>query len=159
MTTSFLSDAFAHHVWATERLIDACTALTPDQLHAPAAGTYVSIIATLTLLTVFWIMRLGNGKLIAPARGPALNPLAFVGRFFAQPRLIAGWVFVILKSCGWWVYIVYLPIFAVEAGLGDKIGNCFCGGVETIGGHEVTPRLPAPERGRPCGTPRPIRRG
>ena len=47
MTTSFLSDAFAHHVWATERLIDACTVLTPDQLNAPAAGTYGSIIATL----------------------------------------------------------------------------------------------------------------
>ena len=83
----------------------------------------VSIVATLALLIVFWIMRLGNGKLISPARGPALNPLAFVGRFFGQPRLILGWVFVILKSCGWWVYIVYLPIFAVEAGLGDKIGG------------------------------------
>lgn len=47
MTTSFLSDAFAHHVWATERLIDACTVLTPDQLNAPAEGTYGSIIATL----------------------------------------------------------------------------------------------------------------
>ena len=83
----------------------------------------VSIVATLALLVVFWIMRLGNGKLISPARGPALSPLAFLGRFVAQPRLIAGWLFVVLKSCGWWVYVVYLPIFAVEAGLGDKIGG------------------------------------
>ena len=47
MTTSLLGDAFAHHVWATERLIDACAGLTPDQLATPAPGTYGSIIATL----------------------------------------------------------------------------------------------------------------
>lgn len=45
--TSLLGDAFAHHVWATERLIDACAGLTPDQLATPAPGTYGSIIATL----------------------------------------------------------------------------------------------------------------
>ena len=68
-------------------------------------------------------MRLGNGKIIAKARKPAANPLAFIGRFFAQPRLIAGWLFAVVRSCGWWVYVVYMPIFAVEAGLGDKIGG------------------------------------
>jgi uncharacterized damage-inducible protein DinB len=47
MTTSVLSDAFAHHVWATERLIDACTALAPEQLKTPVPGTYGSIIDTL----------------------------------------------------------------------------------------------------------------
>jgi uncharacterized damage-inducible protein DinB len=47
MGTSLLTDAFAHHVWATERLIDACAALTPKQLATPAPGTYGSIIGTL----------------------------------------------------------------------------------------------------------------
>jgi uncharacterized damage-inducible protein DinB len=47
VTTSLLSDAFAHHVWATERLIDACTPLTPKQLNAPVPGTFGSIIDTL----------------------------------------------------------------------------------------------------------------
>jgi uncharacterized damage-inducible protein DinB len=47
MTTSLLGEAFAHHVWATERLIDACDGLTPEQLRAPAPGTYGSIIDTL----------------------------------------------------------------------------------------------------------------
>jgi hypothetical protein len=28
-----------------------------------------------------------------------------------------------MRSCGWWVYVVYLPIFCVEAGLGDKVGG------------------------------------
>jgi ACDE family multidrug resistance protein len=77
----------------------------------------------LLLLTVFWILRLGNGKQIQRARGPAVNPLGYLGRFFRQPRLIAGWFFAVMRSCGWWVYVVYLPIFCVEAGLGDKVGG------------------------------------
>ncbi len=47
MTTSLLGDAFAHHIWATERLIDECAALTPEQLTTPAHGTYGSVIDTL----------------------------------------------------------------------------------------------------------------
>jgi hypothetical protein len=78
---------------------------------------------TIALLTAFWVLRLGNGKQIARAKGPAMNPVAFLGRFFAQPRLIAGWLFASIRSCGWWVYVVYLPIFCIEAGLGDKVGG------------------------------------
>jgi uncharacterized damage-inducible protein DinB len=46
MTASLLDDTFAHHIWATERLIDASASLTPEQLQTPAPGTYGSIIAT-----------------------------------------------------------------------------------------------------------------
>ena len=46
MTASLLDDAFAHHIWATERLIDECAKLTPEQLATPAPGTYGSIIST-----------------------------------------------------------------------------------------------------------------
>jgi MFS transporter, ACDE family, multidrug resistance protein len=77
----------------------------------------------LILMGIFWILRLGNGKQIARARRPAVNPLAYLGRFFRQPRLIAGWMFAVTRSCGWWVYVVYLPIFCIEAGLGDKVGG------------------------------------
>ena len=47
MTASLLGDAFAHHTWATERLIDACAVLTSDQLGTPAPGTFGPIIDTL----------------------------------------------------------------------------------------------------------------
>ena len=47
MTTSLLFDPFAHHIWATEQLIDACSGLTLEQLETPAPGTYGSIIGTL----------------------------------------------------------------------------------------------------------------
>ena len=45
--TSLLDDAFAHHIWATERLIDACAKLTKEQLATPAQGTYGPILDTL----------------------------------------------------------------------------------------------------------------
>jgi len=42
-----LADAFAHHVWATLRVIDACLALSPEQLGTAVPGTYGSIIDTM----------------------------------------------------------------------------------------------------------------
>lgn len=77
----------------------------------------------LALIVVFWVLRLGNGKQIARAKGPAPNPLSYLGHFFTQPRLIAGWIFAVIRSCGWWVYVVYLPIYCVESGLGDKVAG------------------------------------
>jgi uncharacterized damage-inducible protein DinB len=47
LSTSLLNDAFAHHIWATAKLIDACLALTPEQLTMSVPGTYGSIIQTL----------------------------------------------------------------------------------------------------------------
>ncbi|MGK2850397.1 MAG: DinB family protein [Candidatus Limnocylindrales bacterium] len=47
MTTSLYHDAMAHHIWATERLIDVCAELSPEQLRATVPGTYGPIIATL----------------------------------------------------------------------------------------------------------------
>ena len=47
MTTSILTDAFEHHLWANERILDACAALTEEQLATPVPGTYGPIIDTL----------------------------------------------------------------------------------------------------------------
>jgi uncharacterized damage-inducible protein DinB len=47
VTTSLLHDSMAHHIWATERLIDACEGLTREQLRTPVPGIYGPIIATL----------------------------------------------------------------------------------------------------------------
>ena len=49
--SSLLDDAFAHHIWATERLIDACAPLTREQLVTSTPGTYGPIMATLAHLT------------------------------------------------------------------------------------------------------------
>ena len=88
---------------------------------APAPFILAAVFALL-LIAVFWHLRLGNGKQITRAKAPPPNPLAFLSRFAAQPRLIAGWFFAVIRSCGWWVYVVYLPIFCIESGLGDRVG-------------------------------------
>ena len=83
----------------------------------------VAACASVAMTTLFLIMRLGNGRLITKSRTAPTNPLAFLPRFAAQPRLVVGWLFAVIRSCGWWVYVVYLPIFAIEAGLGDQLGG------------------------------------
>ena len=47
MRGSLVEDAFGHHVWATLRLVDACLALSPEQLETAVPGTYGSILDTL----------------------------------------------------------------------------------------------------------------
>ena len=47
MKRSLLADAFAHHVWATVRLIDTCLELSAEQLDATSTGTYGSILLTM----------------------------------------------------------------------------------------------------------------
>jgi len=42
-----MDDAFAHHVWATLQLMDACLALDPEQLGTTVPGTYGSILDTM----------------------------------------------------------------------------------------------------------------
>jgi uncharacterized damage-inducible protein DinB len=46
MSKSLLEDAFAHHVWATLVLFDACLPLSAEQLATPVPGTYGSILDT-----------------------------------------------------------------------------------------------------------------
>ena len=46
MSRSLLEDAFAHHVWATLRLLDTCLTLSPEQLGTAVPGTYGSILET-----------------------------------------------------------------------------------------------------------------
>lgn len=100
----------------------------------PALGTFlyawwrpapflIAAIAASAMLLIFLVMRLGNGKLITKSRRPPANPLAYFGRFIAQPRLVTGWIFAVVRSCGWWVYVVYLPIYAVQSGLGSQLGG------------------------------------
>ena len=68
MTTSILSDAFAHHTWATLRVLDACDVLTPEQLAADAPGTYGPIIETMRHIvgSDSWYLHRLSGERYAP---------------------------------------------------------------------------------------------
>jgi MFS transporter, ACDE family, multidrug resistance protein len=89
---------------------------------APFAVVAVGAVAMLVLIRV---MRLGDLRTHALVRHRPVshNPLAILRRFFAQPRLVAGWFFALMRSCGWWVYFVYVGIYAVQNGLGDQVGG------------------------------------
>ncbi len=80
-------------------------------------------LAACILLFVFWRFRLGNGKAINQATKKPPNPFAYLGRFVRRPRLVTGWTFAVLRSSAWWVYIVYLPIYAVENGYSELLGG------------------------------------
>lgn len=83
----------------------------------------LSALAASILLVVFWMFRLGNGKAIQKAKASTPNPFAYLYRFVRQPRLVAGWTFSVIKACAWWVYVVYLPIYAVENGYSEQLGG------------------------------------
>lgn len=88
--------------------------------HAP----FVLIgFAACALLVVFWRTRFEEGRVIAQAGSIPPKPFTYLMRFFSQPRLVAGWTFTVIRSCGWWVYIVYVGIFAVQNGLGEQVGG------------------------------------
>jgi ACDE family multidrug resistance protein len=81
-----------------------------------------ALFLSVILMISFWLLRLGNGKQISKSSGPAPNPFAYLRRFIYQPRLVSGWLFAVARSCGWLVYIVYLPIYCIESGLGNLVG-------------------------------------
>ena len=66
MPSPLLADAFGHHVWATIRVLDACSALDDVQLATTVPGTYGSIVDTLRHLVgadVFYLDVLSGGEL------------------------------------------------------------------------------------------------
>src|SRR6185437_5459681 len=69
MTKSILTDAFGHHIWANQLILDACAELTPDQLATPVPGTYGSIASTLRHLIqadsfYLWVQNGSTGPMI-----------------------------------------------------------------------------------------------
>ena len=82
-------------------------------------------VAALAMLGAFWCLGIGHGRVTVVHAGKrnSPNPLAYLRRFAGQPRLVTGWLFPVLRSCGWWVYTVYVGIFALQNGLGDQVGG------------------------------------
>jgi uncharacterized damage-inducible protein DinB len=92
-----IEDAFAHHVWATVRLIDACLELSDEQLAAAVPGTYGSILQSLRHLVgadSFDIYILSRGRIapveeqemdLADLRAAMENNAATWSRLLAEP--------------------------------------------------------------------------
>ena len=63
--TTLLDDAFAHHIWASLLLIDACSELSDEQLDTSLPGTYGSILETMRHIVVSdtgYLNRLSDGR-------------------------------------------------------------------------------------------------
>ncbi len=76
--TSLLADAFVHHTWATERLIDVCAELTREQLETSAPGTRGSIIATFQHMAegeTFFLSVVSGEPIAAVAENASLGEL------------------------------------------------------------------------------------
>ena len=86
--------------------------------------TYVvAALATLTLLTYFWTLRLADNPSLQAAVAPPPSPLRFVARFISQPRLVLSWVLALGRN-GWWVMnFIYTPIYVTSAGYSPEIGG------------------------------------
>ena len=82
----------------------------------------VAVSAGAMLFAIWWV---GMGSTQrAPRTGTVSpNPLRYLRRFAVQPRLVGAWLLVVIRSCGWSVYLVYVGIYAIEEGLSDRIGG------------------------------------
>jgi MFS family permease len=80
-------------------------------------------LSTLALLTYFWTLRLADNPSLQAGVTPPPNPLRFVSRFIAQPRLVLSWVLALGRN-GWWVmHFIYTPIYVTNAGYAPEIGG------------------------------------
>lgn len=88
-----------------------------------AAPFAVTASAALILLILFWWLRLGENAMLTAMRRAPPNPVRYLRRFFAQPRLRLAWTLAAARSSWWSTFYVYTPIFAVTSGLGAEVGG------------------------------------
>ena len=100
--------------WLGVRLQDRVAFGAP---YAAAAG------AAMILLVLFWAYGLRENAERAAVRRPTPNPLRYLPRFFAQPRLVLAWTLSAARSSWWSVFFVYAPIISVTSGLGAETGG------------------------------------
>lgn len=75
------------------------------------------------MLIYFWRLRFTDNPSLARPLLPVASPQANLRRFFAQPRLVMAWLISVTRNFWWVIYFVYVPIYAVESGLGELVGG------------------------------------
>jgi len=90
---------------------------------APWAAYGVSAISALALLAYFWFLRLSDSPAIGSGRHRASSPRQFIPRFFVQPRLFLAWLISFCRYAWWAMFMIYVPIYAVQSGLGEMTGG------------------------------------
>jgi len=82
-----------------------------------------AMTAAATLATVVYFRGLGLHQTAFPTSlQKATHPLRYMGRFFRQPRLRLAWGLILGRSAWWTMFVIYTPIYAQYAGLGELVG-------------------------------------
>lgn len=96
-----------------------------DRRVAPDLTFYLVSLISAVLLAIY--LTNGPGRSDRPAKpaGPVAipNPLRFVPRFIAQPRLVLAWLLAFGRS-GWWImFFIYAPIYVAQSGYPADVGG------------------------------------
>tara|TARA_Y100001934_G_scaffold193325_1_gene227947 strand:+ start:22 stop:1233 length:1212 start_codon:yes stop_codon:yes gene_type:complete len=90
----------------------------PNWLPYAVSGSFALIV-----IAYFTWLRVPRASGSLADAVPQTNPITFVRRYFAQPRLALAWVLTVGRA-GWWgMFYVYAPIYAVASGLGAETGG------------------------------------
>ncbi len=81
-----------------------------------AAPFEITMAASVAVLALFWVLRLGENAMLTSTRRPPPSPARYLVRFFAQPRLRLAWTLAVGRNAWWSMLYVYVPIFAVTSG-------------------------------------------
>lgn len=97
--------------------VSLATHITPWLPFALSGGISLLLLAYLQLIKV------PRARFDRKAAGAGTNPLRFVRRFFAQPRLALAWLLSVGRAAWWNMFYIYAPIYAVATGLGAEAGG------------------------------------
>ncbi|MDH3689653.1 MAG: MFS transporter [Gammaproteobacteria bacterium] len=84
----------------------------------PYAITVVSTVATVIYFRLLGLHKIAIGTSLAKT----VNPLRYMGRYFRQPRLRLAWGLILGRAAWWTMFVIYTPIYAQRAGLGELVG-------------------------------------
>ena len=85
--------------------------------YGPEAAFGWSAMWSVLLIGAFWAFRMSDGGIIIAAKVPPANPLDFVPRFLAQPRLVLAWMIAFGRSGFWGTLFTYGPILMKKTGV------------------------------------------
>ncbi len=72
-------------------------------LFGQGGGTFAP---ALVLIAVFWRLRLTEAVVRADPTRPPPNPIGYIARFAAQPRLVLAWGLAVGRNCWWLMYLI-----------------------------------------------------
>ncbi len=111
------------------RILSSVSALTIG----PFLGVYLKdqyfhnlpyiISAVFVVLSIIYFLLLGLHRVVVPKSvSTSINPLQYLRRYCDQPRLRLAYGLVLARSCWWTMFVIYVPIYATQTGLGELTG-------------------------------------